>query len=94
RDLRKVRLLVASGGVLRNGGAGLAARVLSTATGLVPGGWQLPEAPRVSVDDDCVLAAAGLLARSHPAVAYALLARLRDPASTTRAAARRASGEA
>ncbi len=94
RDLRKVRLLVASGGVLRTGGAGLAARVLSTATGLVPGGWQLPEAPRVSVDDDCVLAAAGLLARSHPAVAYALLARLRDPASTTRAAARRASGEA
>jgi uncharacterized protein (TIGR01319 family) len=78
KDLREIDLLVGSGGVLRSNGDELAARVLGSVTGDdVPGGWQLPRAPRVVVDRDYVLAPAGLLAESHPAAAYGLLARLR-----------------
>ena len=78
KDLREIDLLVGSGGVLRSNGDALAARVLGSVTGDdVPGGWQLPRAPRVVVDRDYVLAPAGLLAESHPAAAYGLLARLR-----------------
>jgi len=77
KDLREVDLLVGSGGVLRNNGEDLCARVLGSVTGDdVPGGWQLPRAPRVVVDRDYVLAPAGLLAERHPAAAYALLGRL------------------
>jgi hypothetical protein len=63
--------------VLRNNPADVAARVLGSVTGDVPGGWQLPRSPRVVVDHDYVLAAAGLLAADHPEAAHALLARLR-----------------
>jgi uncharacterized protein (TIGR01319 family) len=77
KDLREVDLLVGSGGVLRNNPSDLAARVLGSVTGEVPGGWQLPQAPRVVVDHDYVLAAAGLLAEAHPVAAHALLRRLR-----------------
>lgn len=72
-DLREVALLVGSGGVLRHGRPGVAERVLGPVTGEVAGGWQLPRAPRVVVDADYVLAAAGLLAGEHPEAAYALL---------------------
>ena len=81
KDLREVDLLVGSGGVLRNNPPAVAARVLGSVTGEVSGGWQLPRAPRVVVDHDYVLAAAGLLAVSHPATAYALLGRLRVAAA-------------
>ena len=37
------------------------------------GGWQVPEAPRVVVDTDYLLAPAGLLAERHPEAAYRLL---------------------
>jgi uncharacterized protein (TIGR01319 family) len=78
KDLREVDLLVGSGGVLRNNPSDVAARVLGAVTGAdVPGGWQLPRAPRTVVDRDYVLAPAGLLAEAHPHAAYALLARLR-----------------
>ncbi len=78
RDLREVALLVGSGGVLRAHGPDRARRVLAAGTGdHVPGGWQLPRAPRLVVDTDYVLAPAGLLAASHPEAAHALLARLR-----------------
>jgi uncharacterized protein (TIGR01319 family) len=76
KDLREVDLLVGSGGVLRNNPPETARRVLASVTGEVPGGWQLPRSPRVVVDEDYVLAAAGLLATDHPETAYALLARL------------------
>lgn len=72
KDLRRVGLLVGSGGVLRHGRPGVAARVLAGSTGEVDGGWQLPRAPRVVVDTDYVLAAAGLLAAEHPDAAYRL----------------------
>ena len=76
KDLREVDLLVGSGGVLRNGRPGVAGRVLAGSTGDVEGGWQLPRAPRVVVDHDYVLAAAGLLAAPHPEAAYRLVLRL------------------
>jgi uncharacterized protein (TIGR01319 family) len=79
KDLREVDLLVGSGGVLRSNPPEVAARVLDSVTGAdVPGGWQLPRAPRVVVDADYVLAPAGLLARDHPRTAYRLLGRLRQ----------------
>jgi uncharacterized protein (TIGR01319 family) len=78
-DLREVDLLVGSGGVLRNGREGVADRVLAGSTGAdVEGGWQLPRRPRVVVDRDYVLAAAGLLAGSDPLAAYRLAISLTD----------------
>ena len=80
KDLREVDLLVGSGGVLRHGRTGVAARVLAGSTGAdVEGGWQLPEHPRVVLDTDYVLAAAGLLAAPHPEAAYRLVLRLVEP---------------
>ena len=67
KDLREVDLLVGSGGVLRNGRPGVADRIFAGSTGAdVEGGWQLPRAPRMVVDDEHVLAAIGLLATAHP----------------------------
>jgi uncharacterized protein (TIGR01319 family) len=77
KDLREVDLLVGSGGVLRHSPSDASARVLEAVTGGSAGGWQLPSAPRVVVDRDYVLAAAGLLATEHPRAAHALLAGLR-----------------
>jgi uncharacterized protein (TIGR01319 family) len=80
KDLREVDLLVGSGGVLRNGRPGVAARVLGDSTGEdVEGGWQLPRRPRVVVDTDYVLAAVGLLAADHPEAAYRLAGALTSP---------------
>ncbi len=77
KDLREVGLLVGSGGVLRNGRPQVAERVFAGSTGSdVAGGWQLPRAPRTVVDHDYVLAAAGLLAATHPEAAYRLVCRL------------------
>jgi len=74
KDLREVDLLIGSGGVLRHDRAGVdgAEEVLRRHLG-VGDGWQLPEHPRVVVDRDYVLAAAGLLAAEHPGAAYSLL---------------------
>jgi uncharacterized protein (TIGR01319 family) len=82
KDLREVGLLVGSGGVLRHNSTADALRVLGTATGdHVEGGWLVPRDPRVVIDHDYVLAAAGLLAREHPHAAHALLTTLREPVS-------------
>ena len=62
RDLRDVRLVIGSGGVLRHAPADLHA-----------GGWPLPRAATAVVDREYVLAAAGLLAAEHPAAAVGLL---------------------
>jgi hypothetical protein len=78
KDLREVGLVVGSGGVLRHGRTGVAARVLAGSTGAdLAGGWQLPRSPEVVVDADYVLAAAGLLAGPHPVAAYRLALRVR-----------------
>jgi uncharacterized protein (TIGR01319 family) len=77
KDLREVGLLVGSGGVLRHSTPETAARVLAASCGAdVEGGWLLPREPRVAVDRDYVLAAAGLLAAEHPGAASALLRHL------------------
>ena len=77
QDLREVGLLVGSGGVLRHGRPGVAARVLAGSTGPdFADGWQLPREARLVVDSDYVLAAAGLLAERHPVAAYLLVRRL------------------
>ncbi len=77
KDLREVSLLVGSGGVLRHSSDADARSVLAAATGdRVEGGWLVPRDPRLVIDDDYVLAAAGLLTDEHPAAAYRLLSRL------------------
>jgi uncharacterized protein (TIGR01319 family) len=73
RDLRDVRLVIGSGGVLRHAAAGEGAAVLDVALTDQAGGWPLPRAARTVVDGEYVLAAAGLLAAEHPAAALALL---------------------
>jgi uncharacterized protein (TIGR01319 family) len=73
-DLREVSLVVGSGGALRHADSAtdrLLAHVSSA------GGWQVPEHPKVVVDADYVLAAAGLLSFHHPAAAHGLLRSLR-----------------
>jgi len=74
KDLRRVRLLIGSGGVLRH--AGQEAEVaLQTVLADHAGGWALPRSASVVVDLDYVLAPAGLLAVDYPTAAAALLRR-------------------
>jgi uncharacterized protein (TIGR01319 family) len=73
KSLREVRLVVGSGGVLRHADARLRARILAPATGDLAGGWPVPEEARTTVDEQYVLAAAGLLAADHAEVAARLL---------------------
>lgn len=81
KDLREVDLLIGSGGVLRHHSTTQARAVLRAATGDRPeGGWLVPRAPRLLIDTQYVLAAAGLLAGEYPNAAYALLSSLVDVA--------------
>jgi hypothetical protein len=70
RDLRDVRLVVGSGGVLRHGGGDA---VLDAVLSDTAGGWAAPAGARRAIDTEYVLAAAGLLAAEHPAVSAALV---------------------
>ena len=74
KDLRQVRLVIGSGGVLRHGGPQTARRVLGPSVGDHGGGWRVPERARLAVDARYVLAAAGLLAAEHPLAAARLAA--------------------
>jgi uncharacterized protein (TIGR01319 family) len=76
KDLRAATLLVGSGGVLRAADPTSAGRILGAATGRDPDGWQLPEVPRVVVDTEYVLAAAGLLGLSSDAAEHDAARRL------------------
>lgn len=79
RDLRDVRLLVGSGGLLRHGGVELTARVLRAGlAGEAGNGRLVPERPLLRVDAAYVLAAVGLLADDHPLAAAALASRVVD----------------
>jgi uncharacterized protein (TIGR01319 family) len=73
KDLRPVRLVVGSGGVLRHASAERRTRILQPAIDDLAGGWKLPEHAVVVVDGRYVLAAAGLLADDHPEAAARLL---------------------
>jgi uncharacterized protein (TIGR01319 family) len=70
RDLRDVRLVVGSGGVLRHGGG---ATVLDAILGDTAGGWAAPTGAKRVIDTEYLLAAAGLLAVDHPEVSTALV---------------------
>ena len=70
RDLREVRLVVGSGGVLRHGGGPY---VLEAVLADTAGGWAAPTGARTVVDERYVLAAAGLLAIDHRDAATRLL---------------------
>ncbi|TWG11590.1 glutamate mutase L [Actinoplanes teichomyceticus] len=70
RDLRDVRLVVGSGGVLRHGGGD---HVLGALLADTAGGWALPDRARTVIDREYVLAAAGLLAADHPSAAAGLV---------------------
>jgi uncharacterized protein (TIGR01319 family) len=74
RDLRDVRLVIGSGGVLRHAPRGLAVEVIRAVLADHAGGWALPREPLIAVDVDYVLAPAGLLADEYPSAAAALLA--------------------
>ena len=75
KDLRDVRLLIGSGGVLRHAPASDAAVVLAAPLGDLAGGYPLPRSARAVVDMSYVLAPAGLLASEHPDIAVELLRR-------------------
>ncbi|MFC4071606.1 glutamate mutase L [Actinoplanes subglobosus] len=68
--LRDVRLVIGSGGVLRHGGGD---DVLKAVLADFGGGWAPPERARSLVDEQYILAAAGLLAADHPEVVSRLL---------------------
>ncbi|MCX6461133.1 MAG: glutamate mutase L [Actinobacteria bacterium] len=75
RDLRRVALIIGSGGVLRHSGDTTRERVLAPLTTDGGGGWMLPgSVARSVVDEYAVLAAAGLLAPDHPDAANSLMA--------------------
>ncbi|HEX2772248.1 MAG TPA: glutamate mutase L, partial [Micromonosporaceae bacterium] len=76
RDLRDVRLMVGSGGVLRHAPPLDSTGVLAAVLADYAGGWPLPREARPVVDVEYVLAAAGLLAEPHPAAAAGLARRL------------------
>lgn len=73
KDLREVRLMIGSGGVLRHASPAAAAAVLAGPLRDLAGGWPLPRAATAIVDLDYVLAPAGLLAADHPRAAWGLL---------------------
>ena len=62
RDLRRVGLVVGSGGVLRHASGDAARDVLAGVLADRAGGWALPTDPRVVVDSAYLLAPVGLLA--------------------------------
>jgi uncharacterized protein (TIGR01319 family) len=82
KDLRNVRLVVGSGGVLRYAASATADGVLTGVLTDHAGGWPLPRAATTIVDREYVLAPAGLLAADHPRAAIALLHDQLAPAMT------------
>src|SRR6185312_8367361 len=82
KDLRNVRLVVGSGGVLRFATSAAADGVLTGVLADQAGGWPLPRAAAIIVDREYVLAPAGLLAADHPRAAIALLRAQLAPAMT------------
>jgi uncharacterized protein (TIGR01319 family) len=73
KDLRRVRLVVGSGGVLRHSAAAQSDAVLAAAVSDPAGGWKTPERAQRVIDRSYVLAAAGLLGAVDPEAAGGLL---------------------
>jgi uncharacterized protein (TIGR01319 family) len=84
KDLRDVRLVIGSGGVLRHAGPN-APTILDAPLHDRAGGWPLPRHARTVVDGAYVLAAAGLLAGDYPDASRQLLrSRLLDVVDLSR----------
>jgi uncharacterized protein (TIGR01319 family) len=79
RDLRTVRLVVGSGGVLRHADPPRAVAALAAAVTDHAGGYPPPHTATTVVDHRYLLAAAGLLAADHPHAAARLAAQVTDP---------------
>ena len=89
KDLREVRLMVGSGGVLRHADPARRDTILRDALTDHSGGWLLPERAQAVVDSHNLLAAAGLLAEDHPVAAARLLqTHLTVPSATRQPALR------
>jgi uncharacterized protein (TIGR01319 family) len=73
KDLSRVSVVVGSGGVLRHSPTAEAKALIEAAVTDPAGGWRTPEQAISLVDERYVLAAAGLISRTNPAVAMALL---------------------
>ncbi len=73
KDLRAVRVVIGSGGVLRHSETNVATALLRTAVNDHAGGWPLPRRARHLVDHNYVLAACGLLCVDHPHAATRLI---------------------
>ncbi|MCZ3389708.1 MAG: glutamate mutase L [Actinomycetia bacterium] len=75
KDLSRVSVVVGSGGVLRYSPKREALALIEAAVADPAGGWRTPERAGSLVDEQYVLAAAGLISRTNPASAMALLQR-------------------
>ncbi len=75
KDLSRVTLVIGSGGVLRHSPPSEARELVERAVADPAGGWRVPERVRALVDERYVLAAAGLIGRTHPEAAMRLLTR-------------------
>jgi uncharacterized protein (TIGR01319 family) len=73
RDLSRVSVVVASGGVFRHADPAVLPGMLDPVVSDHAGGWRVPRSPRLTVDQRYVVAAAGLLAPDHPEAAAGLL---------------------
>jgi uncharacterized protein (TIGR01319 family) len=73
RDLSAVKVVIASGGVFRHAEPALLHEMLRPVSTDHAGGWRVPSAPRITVDQRYVMAAAGLLADDHADAAAVLL---------------------
>ena len=76
RDLRRVDLVIGSGGVLRHAPRAVAVSVLAAVVNDAAGGWQRPEAARLIVDKQYALFAIGLLAETYSTAAESLVSAL------------------
>ncbi len=72
KDLRRVEVVVGSGGVFRHADPTSRAALLAPSTQDHAGGWRVPEQPTVVVDESSVLCASGLLRQDFPAAAAQL----------------------
>lgn len=73
KNLRAVKLIVGSGGVLRNRGREAESMLANAISADTAGGYPLPDRPNTVIDVSYVLGAAGLLSADHPKAALSLM---------------------
>jgi len=73
RNLSDVRLVILSGGVFRHADDARLATMVAPVTSDFAGGWRVPTSPRITVDRQYVMAAAGLLSDDYSEAAQNLI---------------------